>query len=66
MHARNFFFSPQGGLQRRAIRLIGDPALSRLLQPLSHRRGGVLLVTSNSSPNCQTYSLHVPLVSCSP
>nr|CAH7723059.1 unnamed protein product [Callosobruchus chinensis] len=33
-------------VQRRAIRLIGDPALTCHLQPLSHRRG---LVTSHSS-----------------
>nr|CAH7731756.1 unnamed protein product [Callosobruchus chinensis] len=35
-------------VQRRAIRLIGDPALTCHLQPLSHRRG-VLLATSRSS-----------------
>nr|CAH7744179.1 unnamed protein product [Callosobruchus chinensis] len=35
-----------------AIRLIGDPALTCHLQPLSHRRG-VLLVTSHSSTDIQ-------------
>nr|CAH7753907.1 unnamed protein product [Callosobruchus chinensis] len=42
-------------LQRRAIRLIGDPALTCHLQPLSHRRG-VLLVTSHFSTVIQTDS----------
>nr|CAH7744665.1 unnamed protein product [Callosobruchus chinensis] len=37
------------------IRLIGDPALTYHLQPLSHRRG-VLLVTSHSSTGIQTES----------
>nr|CAH7725912.1 unnamed protein product [Callosobruchus chinensis] len=36
------------GFQRRANRLIGDPALTCHLQPLSHPCG-VLLVTSHSS-----------------
>nr|CAH7761417.1 unnamed protein product [Callosobruchus chinensis] len=35
-------------VQRRAIRLIGDPVLTCHVQPLSHRRG-VLLVTSHYS-----------------
>nr|CAH7735383.1 unnamed protein product [Callosobruchus chinensis] len=39
-------------VQRRAIRLIGDSALTCHLQPLSHRRG-VLLVTSHSSTGIQ-------------
>nr|CAH7744147.1 unnamed protein product [Callosobruchus chinensis] len=43
-------------VQRRAIRLIGDPALTCHLQPLSHRRG-VLLVTSHSSTGLQTDSV---------
>nr|CAH7769594.1 unnamed protein product [Callosobruchus chinensis] len=42
-------------VQRRAIRLIGDPALTCHLQPLSHRRG-VLLVTSHFSTVIQTDS----------
>nr|CAH7733037.1 unnamed protein product [Callosobruchus chinensis] len=42
-------------VQRRAIRLIGDPALTCHLQPLSHRRGE-LLVTSHSSTSIQTDS----------
>nr|CAH7768606.1 unnamed protein product [Callosobruchus chinensis] len=42
-------------VQRRAIRLIGDPALTGHLQPLSHRRD-VLLVTSHSSTVIQTDS----------
>nr|CAH7718244.1 unnamed protein product [Callosobruchus chinensis] len=40
-------------VQRRAIRLIGDPALSCHLQPLSP---GVLLVASHSSTGIQTDS----------
>nr|CAH7739014.1 unnamed protein product [Callosobruchus chinensis] len=44
-------------VQRRAIRLIGDPALISHLQPPPHRRGaGVLLVTSHSSTVIQTDS----------
>nr|CAH7723298.1 unnamed protein product [Callosobruchus chinensis] len=39
-------------VQRRAIRLIGDPASPCHLQPLSHQRG-VLLVTSHSSTGIQ-------------
>nr|CAH7714886.1 unnamed protein product [Callosobruchus chinensis] len=39
-------------VQRRAIRLIGDLALTCHLQPLSHWRG-VLLVTSHSSTGIQ-------------
>nr|CAH7768082.1 unnamed protein product [Callosobruchus chinensis] len=35
-------------VQRRAIRLIGDPDLTFHLQPISHRRS-VLLMTSHSS-----------------
>nr|CAH7727748.1 unnamed protein product [Callosobruchus chinensis] len=31
-------FTPVSSSKRRAIRLIGDPALTCLLQPLSHRR----------------------------
>nr|CAH7738940.1 unnamed protein product [Callosobruchus chinensis] len=42
-------------VQRRAIRLNGDTALMCHLQPLSHRRG-VLLVTSHSSTGIQTDS----------
>nr|CAH7723713.1 unnamed protein product [Callosobruchus chinensis] len=42
-------------VQRRAIRHIGDPALTCHLQPLSHRRG-VLLVTSHFSTVIQTDS----------
>nr|CAH7766703.1 unnamed protein product [Callosobruchus chinensis] len=42
-------------VQRKAIRLIGDPALTCHLQPLSHRRG-VLLVTSHFSTVIQTDS----------
>nr|CAH7751157.1 unnamed protein product [Callosobruchus chinensis] len=42
-------------VQRRAIRLIGDQALTCHLQPLSHRRG-VMLVTSHSSTAIQTHS----------
>nr|CAH7768629.1 unnamed protein product [Callosobruchus chinensis] len=42
-------------VQRRAIKLIGDPALTCHLQPLSHRRG-VLLVTSHFSTVIQTDS----------
>nr|CAH7738728.1 unnamed protein product [Callosobruchus chinensis] len=42
-------------VQRRAIRLIGDPSLVCHLQPLSHRRG-VLLVTSHISSVIQTDS----------
>nr|CAH7732333.1 unnamed protein product [Callosobruchus chinensis] len=42
-------------VQRRAINLIGDPALTCHLQPLSHRRG-VLLVTYHSSTGIQTDS----------
>nr|CAH7718128.1 unnamed protein product [Callosobruchus chinensis] len=42
-------------VQRRAIRLIGDPALTCQLQPLSHRRG-VLVVTSYSSTCIETNS----------
>nr|CAH7722866.1 unnamed protein product [Callosobruchus chinensis] len=38
---------------KRAIPLIGDPALMCHLQPLSHRRG-VRLVTSHSSTDIQT------------
>nr|CAH7761311.1 unnamed protein product [Callosobruchus chinensis] len=41
--------------ERRAIRLIGDPALTCHLQSLSHRRG-MLLVTSHSSTGIQTDS----------
>nr|CAH7724528.1 unnamed protein product [Callosobruchus chinensis] len=40
-------------VQRRAVRLVGDPALTCHLQPLSHR---VLLVTSHSSIGIQTDS----------
>nr|CAH7712560.1 unnamed protein product [Callosobruchus chinensis] len=43
-------------VQRRAIRLIGDPALTCHLQPLSHRCG-MLLVTSHSSTRIQTDSV---------
>nr|CAH7762998.1 unnamed protein product [Callosobruchus chinensis] len=42
-------------VQRRATRLICDPALTCHLQPLSHRCG-VLLVTSHSSTCIQTDS----------
>nr|CAH7734747.1 unnamed protein product [Callosobruchus chinensis] len=42
-------------VQRRAIRLIGDLALTCHLQPLSHRCG-VLLVISHSSTGVQTDS----------
>nr|CAH7731754.1 unnamed protein product [Callosobruchus chinensis] len=44
-----------GEVQRRAVRPIGDPALTCHLQPLSHRCG-VLLVTSHSSAGIQTDS----------
>nr|CAH7739633.1 unnamed protein product [Callosobruchus chinensis] len=40
-------------VQRRAIRLIGDPALTCHLQPLSHRRA---ILTSQSSIGIQTDS----------
>nr|CAH7751955.1 unnamed protein product [Callosobruchus chinensis] len=44
-------------VQRRAIRLIDDPALTCRPQLLSHRRVGVvLLVTSRSSSGIQTDS----------
>nr|CAH7713774.1 unnamed protein product [Callosobruchus chinensis] len=42
-------------VQRRAIRFIGDPDLTFHLQPLSHRRG-VLLLISHSSRDVQTDS----------
>nr|CAH7738020.1 unnamed protein product [Callosobruchus chinensis] len=42
-------------VQRRPVRLIGDPALTCHLQPLCHRRG-VLLVNSHSSTGIQTDS----------
>nr|CAH7752637.1 unnamed protein product [Callosobruchus chinensis] len=42
-------------VQRRAIRLIGDPALTCHLQPLAHRNG-ILLVISHSSTVIQTDS----------
>nr|CAH7719448.1 unnamed protein product [Callosobruchus chinensis] len=45
------------GTTRRAIRLIGDPALTCHLNPLSHRRG-VLLVTSHFSTVIQTFFMH--------
>nr|CAH7718999.1 unnamed protein product [Callosobruchus chinensis] len=43
-------------VERRAIRLIGDLALTCHLQPLSHRRG-VLLEISPSSTGIQTDSV---------
>nr|CAH7720748.1 unnamed protein product [Callosobruchus chinensis] len=42
-------------MQRRAIRLIGDPTLTCYLQPLSHRRRHAV-VTSHSSTGIQTNS----------
>nr|CAH7723554.1 unnamed protein product [Callosobruchus chinensis] len=37
-------------VQRRAIRPIGDPALTCHLQPLSHRRGVLLVIQTDSAP----------------
>nr|CAH7741704.1 unnamed protein product [Callosobruchus chinensis] len=47
--------------QRRAIRFIGDPAVTCPIQPLSHRRG-VLLVTSHSSTGIQTNSSELTFI----